>query len=239
MDLLQQHELGIGATNVARPILESIKSSSQRMAFDVMRISSKVLEGEKGVRAFEELLKSQDTLEEEELYMMNNGISEEAAKTFYELIPSTEKLKVLHFHNNMMGDEDLTELYLGDLNLENKGTLAIVNTRKQLTPQIEVLEMARNKINAKAAQALAECLTTLQSLKKLTLAENGLKDDGAVVIAKALEDGHRDLKELDVSKEYVAEDGSSNDPERDLDDDGKEEEDDGEWDSKLQVLKVE
>ncbi|KAB8099408.1 hypothetical protein EE612_029439, partial [Oryza sativa] len=95
------------------------------------------------------------------------------------------------------------------LNLENKGTLAIVNTRKQLTPQIEVLEMARNKINAKEAQALAECLTTLQSLKKLTLAENGLKDDGAVVIAKALEDGHQDLKELDVSKEYVAEDGSS------------------------------
>uniref|UniRef100_A0A0E0PME8 WPP domain-containing protein n=1 Tax=Oryza rufipogon TaxID=4529 RepID=A0A0E0PME8_ORYRU len=204
------------------------------MAFDVMRISSKVLEGEKGVRAFEELLKSQDTLEEEELYMMNNGISEEAAKTFYELIPSTEKLKVLHFHNNMMGDEGA--MFVAEM---NKGILAIVNTRKQLTPQIEVLEMARNKINAKEAQALAECLTTLQSLKKLTLAENGLKDDGAVVIAKALEDGHRDLKELDVSKEYVAEDGSSNDPERDLDDDGKEEEDDGECDSKLQVLKVE
>uniref|UniRef100_A0A0D3G7J8 WPP domain-containing protein n=1 Tax=Oryza barthii TaxID=65489 RepID=A0A0D3G7J8_9ORYZ len=204
------------------------------MAFDVMRISSKVLEGEKGVRAFEELLKSQDTLEEEELYMMNNGISEEAAKTFYELIPSTEKLKVLHFHNNMMGDEGA--MFVAEM---NKGTLAIVNTRKQLTPQIEVLEMARNKINTKAAQALAECITTLQSLKKLTLAENGLKDDGVVVIAKALEDGHRDLKELDVSKEYVAEDGSSNDPERDLDDDGKEEEDDGEWDSKLQVLKVE
>ncbi|EAY98027.1 hypothetical protein OsI_19942 [Oryza sativa Indica Group] len=192
------------------------------------------LKGEKGVRAFEELLKSQDTLEEEELYMMNNGISEEAAKTFYELIPSTEKLKVLHFHNNMMGDEGA--MFVAEM---NKGTLAIVNTRKQLTPQIEVLEMARNKINAKEAQALAECLTTLQSLKKLTLAENGLKDDGAVVIAKALEDGHQDLKELDVSKEYVAEDGSSNDPERDLDDDGKEEEDDGEWDSKLQVLKVE
>jgi Ran GTPase-activating protein 1 len=44
-------------------------------------------------------------LEEEELYMMNDGISEEAAQALSELIPSTEKLKILHFHNNMTGDE--------------------------------------------------------------------------------------------------------------------------------------
>jgi Ran GTPase-activating protein 1 len=82
-----------------------------------MRIFSKALEGsvlrylnisdnalgEKGVRAFSELLKSQESLEE--LYVMNDGISEEAAKALSELIPATEKLKVLHFHNNMTGDE--------------------------------------------------------------------------------------------------------------------------------------
>uniref|UniRef100_A0A0E0DUC3 WPP domain-containing protein n=1 Tax=Oryza meridionalis TaxID=40149 RepID=A0A0E0DUC3_9ORYZ len=284
---------GIGAANVAGPILESIKKQLTEVdisdfvagrpedeALDVMRIFSKALEGavlrylnisdnalgEKGVRAFEELLKSQDNLEE--LYVMNDGISEEAAQALSELIPSTEKLKILHFHNNMTGDEgamfiaemvkrspnlesfrcsatrigsdggvalaealgtctrlkkldlrdnlfgveaglalsktlsklpDLVELYLSDLNLENKGTVAIVNTLKQSAPQLEVLEMAGNEINAKASQALAECLTAMQSLKKLTLAENELKDDGAVVIAKSLEDGHQDLKELDVS----------------------------------------
>jgi Ran GTPase-activating protein 1 len=37
--------------------------------------------------------------------VMNDGISEEAAKALSELIPATEKLKVLHFHNNMTGDE--------------------------------------------------------------------------------------------------------------------------------------
>uniref|UniRef100_A0A0D9WJA1 WPP domain-containing protein n=1 Tax=Leersia perrieri TaxID=77586 RepID=A0A0D9WJA1_9ORYZ len=284
---------GIGAANVAGPILESIKKQLTEVdisdfvagrpedeALDVMRIFSKALEGavlrylnisdnalgEKGVRAFEELLKSQDSLEE--LYVMNDGISEEAAQALSELIPSTENLKVLHFHNNMTGDEgamfiaemvkrspnlesfrcsatrigsdggvalaealgtcthlkkldlrdnlfgveagvalsktlsklpDLVELYLSDLNLENKGTIAIVNVLKQSAPQLEVLEMAGNEINAKASQALAECLTAMQSLKKLTLAENELKDDGAVVIAKSLEDGHSDLKELDVS----------------------------------------
>jgi len=284
---------GIGAATVAGPILESVKNQLTEVdisdfvagrpedeALDVMRIFSKALEGsvlrylnisdnalgEKGVRAFSELLKSQESLEE--LYVMNDGISEEAAKALSELIPATEKLKVLHFHNNMTGDEgamyiaemvkrspnvesfrcsatrigsdggvalsealgtctrlkkldlrdnlfgvdaglalsetlpklpDLVELYLSDLNLENKGTKAIANALKQSAPQLEVLEMAGNEINAKAALDLAECLSAMQSLKKLTLAENELKDDGAVIIAKSLEDGHTDLRELDVS----------------------------------------
>ncbi|XP_062180136.1 RAN GTPase-activating protein 1-like isoform X2 [Phragmites australis] len=284
---------GIDAANVAGPILESIKGQLTEVdisdfvagrpedeALDVMRIFSKALEGsilrylnisdnalgEKGVRAFTELLKSQENLEE--LYVMNDGISEEAAKALSKLIPSTEKLKVLHFHNNMTGDEgamsiaemvklspnlesfrcsatrigsdggvalaealgactrlkkldlrdnlfgvdagislsktlqklpDLVELYISDLNLENKGTIAIANALKQSAPQLEVLEMTGNEINAKAAPDLAKCLAAMQSLKKLTLAENELKDDGAVIIAKSLEDGHAYLKELDVS----------------------------------------
>ncbi|XP_066363333.1 RAN GTPase-activating protein 2-like [Miscanthus floridulus] len=284
---------GIDAANVAGPILESVKNQLTEVdisdfvagrpedeALDVMRIFSKALEGsvlrylnishnalgEKGVRAFSELLKSQESLEE--FYVMNDDISEEAAKALSELIPSTEKLKILHFHNNMTGDEgamyiaemvkrspnvesfrcsatrigsdggvalsealgrctrlkkldlrdnlfgvdaglalsktllklpDLVELYLSDLNLENKGTKAIAVALKQSAPQLEVLEIAGNEINDKAAPALAECLAAMQSLKKLTLAENELKDDGAVIIAKSLEDGHTDLKELDVS----------------------------------------
>ncbi|XP_066328021.1 RAN GTPase-activating protein 2-like [Miscanthus floridulus] len=284
---------GIGAAHVAGPILEAVKNQltevdisdfvagrPEEEALDVMRIFSKALEGsvlrylnisdnalgEKGVRAFSELLKSQESLEE--LYVMNDGISEEAAKALFELIPATEKLKVLHFHNNMTGDEgamyiaemvkrspnvesfrcsatrigsdggvalsealgtctrlkkldlrdnlfgvdaglalsktlpklpDLVELYLSDLNLENEGTIAIAKALKQSAPQLEVLEIAGNEINAKAAPVLAECLAAMQSLKKLTLAENELKDDGAVIIAKSLDDGHTDLKELDVS----------------------------------------
>ncbi|CAM0955530.1 unnamed protein product [Alopecurus aequalis] len=284
---------GIGAANVAGPILESMKTQLTEVdlsdfvagrpedeALDVMRIFSKALAGsvlrylnisdnalgEKGVRAFTELLKSQGNLEE--LYVMNDGISEEAAKALSELIPSTENLKVLHFHNNMTGDEgamyiaemvkrspnlesfrcsatrigsdggvalaealgtcshlkkldirdnlfgveagvalsktlpklhDLVELYLSDLNLENEGTLAITDVLKQSAPQLEILEMAGNEITAAAAKGLAECLTAMQSLKKLTLAENELKDAGAVKIAQSLQDGHPDLKELDVS----------------------------------------
>ncbi|KAL5673894.1 hypothetical protein ACJX0J_018200, partial [Zea mays] len=112
---------------------------SEDEALDVMRIFSKALEGsvlrylnisdnalgEKDVRAFNELLKSQESLEE--LYVMNDGISEEAAKALYELIPATEKLKVLHFHNNMTRDEV-------ELNKQISCTLPLTNkTNKQVT----------------------------------------------------------------------------------------------------------
>jgi Ran GTPase-activating protein 1 len=129
-----------------------------------------------------------------------------------EALGTCTHLKRLDLRDNLFGGDagialskslpklpDLVELYLSDLNLENKGTVAIVNALKQSAPQLEVLELAGNEINAKAAPALAECLTAMQSLKKLTLAENELKDAGSVIIAKSLEDGHAHLKELDVS----------------------------------------
>jgi Ran GTPase-activating protein 1 len=58
-----------------------------------MYIFSKALAGSggKGVRAFTDLLKSLENLEE--LYVMNDGISEEVAAALFELIPSIEKLR--------------------------------------------------------------------------------------------------------------------------------------------------
>ncbi|KAI4965782.1 hypothetical protein ZWY2020_050912 [Hordeum vulgare] len=129
-----------------------------------------------------------------------------------EALGTCTRLKKLDIRDNLFGVEagvalsktlpklgGLVELYLSDLNLENEGTIAIVNVVKQSAPQLEVLEMAGNEITAKAAKAVAECLTAMQSLKKLTLAENELKDAGAVTIAKSLQEGHPGLEELDVS----------------------------------------
>jgi Ran GTPase-activating protein 1 len=42
---------------------------------------------------------------------MNDGISEEAAEAVCELIPSTEKLRVLQFHNNMTGDKGALAIF--------------------------------------------------------------------------------------------------------------------------------
>lgn len=284
---------GVDAARVAEPILTSISKQllevdlsdfiagrPEEDALEVMRIFSSALEncdlkslnlssnamGEKGVRAFESLLKSQNNLEE--LYLMNDGISEEAAKALCELIPSTDKLRILHFHNNMTGDEGgvaisdilkrcplmenfrcsstrvdsegglvlaealgtcnylkkldlrdnlfgveagialsstleklggLTELYLSYLNLEDKGAISIFDALRKSESRLEILEVAGNEITAKAAPHITAYLAAKQTLKKLSLAENELKDEGAVLIGKALEESNQQLRELDFS----------------------------------------
>ncbi|KAJ4969572.1 hypothetical protein NE237_016273 [Protea cynaroides] len=293
---------GIGAARIAEPILVSLKNQltevdlsdfiagrPEEEALEVMTIFSSSLEGcvlkslnlsnnalgEKGVRAFAALLKSQSGLEQ--LYLMNDGISEEAARAVCELIPSTEKLKVLHFHNNMTGDEGaiaiaevvgrspaledfrcsstrvsseggfalaealgtcahlkkldlrdnmfgvdagvalskafsgfagLREVYLSYLNLEDKGATALANALKEFAPSLEVLDMAGNDITVEGVPAIAACVAAKQFLTKLNLSENELKDEGAILIAKALEDGHNQLREVDLSASSIRRVGS-------------------------------
>ncbi|KAK7270268.1 hypothetical protein RIF29_23288 [Crotalaria pallida] len=288
---------GLDAARVAEPILISIKDQLKEVdlsdfiagrpeaeALEVIAIFSSALEGcdlrflnlsnnalgEKGVRAFRSLLKSQNNLEE--LYLMNDGISEEAAKAVSELIPSTEKLRVLRFHNNMTGDEgaiaiseivtrslaledfqcsstrvgsdggvalaealgacthlktldlrdnmfgeeagvalskvipkfaDLTEIYLSYLNLEDDGAEALANALKESAPALEILDMAGNDITAKAVPSLAACISSKQFLTRVNLSENELKDEGAILIGKALEGGHGRLNELDLSTNLI------------------------------------
>ncbi|KAL6970394.1 RAN GTPase-activating protein 2 [Sarracenia purpurea var. burkii] len=288
---------GLDAAHIAEPILESIKDQLQEVdlsdfiagrpeaeALDVMSVFSAALEGsvlkslnlsnnalgEKGVRAFGRLLKSQSSLEE--LYLMNDGISEEAAIAVRELIPSTEKLRILQFHNNMTGDEgavaiseivkhsplledfrcsstrvdseggialsealgtcihlkkidlrdnmfgveaaivlskaltnhaNLTEVYLSYLNLADPGAIAIATALKESAPSLEVLDMAGNDITAEAAPSLAACIAAKKFLTKLNLAENELKDEGAIQIGKALELQNSQLKEVDMSNNLI------------------------------------
>ncbi|KAJ6822350.1 RAN GTPase-activating protein 1 [Iris pallida] len=295
--ICSNRSFGTEAAQVVKPILVSLKDQltevdisdfvagrPEEEALEVMTIFSSALEGcvlrylnlsdnamgEKGVRAFGSLLKSQSRLEE--LYLMNDGISEEAARALVELIPSTEMVKILHFHNNMTGDEGaiaiaeilkqsplledfrcsstrvasdggialaealescsslkkldlrdnifgveagirlstsfgklngITELLLSYLNLEDEGAIAISDALKESLPDLQVLEMAGNDITVEAAASLSSCVASKQSLRKLVLSENELKDEGAVLIAKALEEGHTELKEVDLSTNMI------------------------------------
>lgn len=288
---------GLDAARVAEPILSSLKHQlreadlsdfvagrHENEALEVMTLFSSALEGcelrylnlsnnalgEKGVRAFAGLLKSQHNLEE--LYLMNDGISEEAARAVCELIPSTNRLKILQFHNNMTGDEGavaisdlvkhspiledfrcsstrvaseggvalaealrscknmkkldlrdnmfgeevgialsktlsgfsgLTEIYLSYLNLGDEGSKALANALKASAPSLEVFDMAGNDVTVEAAPVLAACIATKQFLTKLNLAENELKDEGAIIIAKSLEEGHGQLIEVDMSTNSI------------------------------------
>ncbi|KAL6500474.1 RAN GTPase-activating protein 2 [Orobanche hederae] len=293
---------GRDAALVADPILSSIKDQltevdlsdfvagrNEEEALEVMNIFSSALEGsklhylnlsnnalgEKGIRAFGALLKSQYYLEE--LYLINDGISEEAAMALCDLIPSTDNLRVLQFHNDMTGDEgakalsnivnnsplledfrcsstrvesdggialakalencnhlkkldlrdnifgveaglalsevlysfsDLSEIYLSYLNLENEGSIALVNALSGSAPSLKILDMAGNEITAEAAPILASCIASKQFLVKLNLAENELKDEGAILIAKALEEGRGQLREVDMSTNLITRAGT-------------------------------
>ncbi|MCO5557944.1 hypothetical protein L7F22_011517 [Adiantum nelumboides] len=136
--------------------------------------------GEKGVRAFSELLKSQKELEE--LYFINNGISEEAAEAICDLLPSSKGLKVLHFHNNMTGDD---------------GAIAL----SQLVRSADSLEDFRcssTRVATEGGMALAEALLAGSSMKKLDIRDNPFGIDANVALAKPLRQ-HLDLKEVYLS----------------------------------------
>ncbi|XP_024538252.1 RAN GTPase-activating protein 1 [Selaginella moellendorffii] len=257
-------------------------------ALDVMSIFSAALEGsdlrflylsnnalgEKGVRAFGSLLKSQKHLED--LRFENNGISSDAAKAIVELV-SGSKLRTLHFHNNMSGDlgaeriaslvrqatalEDfklsssrvgtkgavalaealqacsslkkldlrdnifgeeggfalgkafrtqplLEELYLSDLGLQNAGVQAVLEALETTAPKLSVLDLGNNDISTSCAPHLVRFLEKKAALKKLSLAENELKDKGVILVSNALRQGHDDLEELDFTLNDVGSDGA-------------------------------
>lgn len=207
---------GLEAAEVAQPILTSLKGQLKEVdlsdfvagrpeaeALDVMRIFSAALEGsvlkylnlsdnalgEKGVRAFGALLKSQSCLEE--LYLMNDGISEEAAQAVSELIPSTEKLKVLHFHNNMTGDE---------------GALAIAEVVKR-SPLLEDFRCSSTRIGEEGGVALSEALGNCIHLRKLDLRDNMLGVEGGISLSKALTK-NAELREIYLSYLNLEDEGA-------------------------------
>lgn len=172
---------GSNSARVAQPFLAPLKDQLKEVdlpdfiagrpedeAIEVMKMFSSVLDGcelryqnlsdnslgEKGVGAFESLLKSQRSLEG--LYLINDGISEAAARAVCELIPCTGKLKVLQFHNNMTGDE---------------GAIAISELVKH-SPALENVRCSSTRVASEGGVALAEALGTCNNLKKLDLCDN-------------------------------------------------------------------
>ncbi|XP_024973809.1 RAN GTPase-activating protein 2-like [Cynara cardunculus var. scolymus] len=195
---------GLPAAHVAASILSNLKNQLTEVdlsdfvsrrpepeAIEVMRMFSSALEGcdlsylnlsnntlgERGIRAFGDLLRSQENLVE--LYLMNAGISEEAAKALRELIPSSKKLKILHFHNNMIRDG---------------GAIAISQLVKE-SPMLEDFRCSLARIGSVGGVALAEALATCTLLKKLDLRDNVFGTEAGIALSRGLS-GHANLIEI-------------------------------------------
>lgn len=235
---------GLEAARVAEPILVSLKNQLQEAdlsdfiagrpeeeALKVMNIFSVALEGsvlkslnlsnnalgEKGVRAFGSLLKSQSCLEE--LYLMNDGISEEAAKAVCELIPSTEKLKVLHFHNNMTGDagalaisdvvkrSPLLEDFRCSSTRVGSGGVALAKALESCT-NLKKLDLRDNMFGVEAGVALSKALSKHLDLVEVYLSYLNLEDEGAVAIANALKESAPSLEVLEMAGNDITADAA-------------------------------
>lgn len=227
---------GLGAANVAGPILASIKNQLKEVdlsdfvagrpeaeALDVMNIFSEALEGsqlryvnisdnalgEKGVRAFGKLLRSQNSLEE--LYLMNDGISKEAAQAVCELVSSTEKLRVLQFHNNMTGDEGaiaiseilnrcplLEDFRCSSTRVGSEGGIALTEALAKCR-NLKKLDLRDNMFGVEAGVKLSEALYKHEHITEIYLSYLNLEDDGAIAIADALKDSAPLLEVLEMA----------------------------------------
>ncbi|KAL3505888.1 hypothetical protein ACH5RR_031270 [Cinchona calisaya] len=166
--------------------------------------------GDEGAIAISEVVKRSPLLQD--FRCSSTRVGSEGGIALSEALGTCTHLRKLDLRDNMFGveagialsmalslHENLTEVYLSYLNLEDEGAVAIADALKSTAPSLEVLEMAGNDITAEAAPALAACIAAKQLLTELNLSENELKDDGAIQISKALEEGHDNLKEVDIS----------------------------------------
>ncbi|KAA8543237.1 hypothetical protein F0562_021268 [Nyssa sinensis] len=226
---------GLDAAHVAKPILSSLKDQLTEVdlsdfiagrpedeALEVMNIFSSALEGcelrylnlsnnalgEKGVRAFGGLLKSQrdegaiaiaglviQSPMLENFQCSSTRVGSEGGVALAEALGICTHLKKLDLRDNMFGVESGVTL--------SKAVSGFADLTEKSAPSLEVLEMAGNDITINAAPALVACIAAKQFLTKLNLAENELKDDGAILIAKALEEGHDQLTEVDLSANSI------------------------------------
>ncbi|XP_019180621.1 PREDICTED: RAN GTPase-activating protein 2-like isoform X2 [Ipomoea nil] len=166
--------------------------------------------GDEGAVAISEIVKRSPLLED--FRCSSTRVGSDGGKALSKALETCTHLTKLDLRDNMFGvdggealskaltkHENLSEIYLCYLNFEDEGAIAIANALKDSAPSLRILEMAGNDITAKGAPALAACISEKKLLTKLNLSENELKDDGAIQIVKALEEGHDQLKVVDMS----------------------------------------
>jgi Ran GTPase-activating protein 1 len=181
----------------ALKVMEIFSSALEGSRLKSLNLSDNAL-GEKGVRAFSAVLKSQDSLKA--LYFMNNGISEEAARAIRELLPSSENLETLHFHNNMSGDSGakaLSEVVRHARSLED---FQFSSTRVGSDGGIALAEALRdNMFGLEPGLVLAQTLQLHTNLREVYLSYLGLEDVGARAIINALAGRALQLQVLELS----------------------------------------
>ena len=109
----------------------------------------------------------------QKLYVCNDGLSAEAAETLHEILAKDGMpvLSVFHFYNNMSGDG---------------GAVAVANIVRAC-PQLVDFRFSATRSQRPGCNAVAQALTTLNSLTSLDLCDCMFAGEAAVHLSKALE----------------------------------------------------
>ncbi|CAA6667156.1 unnamed protein product [Spirodela intermedia] len=175
--------------------------------------------GDEGAVAISEILRRSPVLED--FRCSSTRVDSEGGIALAEALETCTRLRKFDLRDNMFGVDAgkalsqtleklpaITELYLSYLNLEDEGAVAVCKALEGSNLPLTVLEMAGNDITAAAVPVLCSCISSKQSIVKLNLSENEIKDGGAVLIGKALESGHPQLRELDMSSNSIGRAGA-------------------------------
>ncbi|XLS47056.1 hypothetical protein HN51_021414 [Arachis hypogaea] len=178
------HEkFGLEAAQVAEPILLSIKDQLKEVDW------SDFIAGRPEAEALEVMTIFSCALEGCVLSCSSTRVGSDGGVVLAEALGTCKHLKKLDLCDNMFGVDD--------------GAESPANALKESAPSLEVLDMAGNDITANVASSLVACVSSKQFLAKLNLSENELKDEGAILIGKALEEGHGQLLEVDLSTNSI------------------------------------
>uniref|UniRef100_A0A7S1TK64 Uncharacterized protein n=1 Tax=Compsopogon caeruleus TaxID=31354 RepID=A0A7S1TK64_9RHOD len=203
-------------------VLSSGLTKSPRVIVEHLDLSDNAM-GEKGVRAFEDLLvSSRESLRS--LMMSNNGLSAEALAVLSEFLVGTSEstqLERLHMPNNMLGENAAAQLVRILKVSPNLQDICLASTRIPSDGMTEIAKalLATKKLrridfgdlsfeNPNAILALRELLNDQKNLEFLGLRDAGVGDKGVSCIIQSLAHLRDSLKQLDLAGNDISAKGA-------------------------------
>lgn len=165
----------VEALSVLRELSSAFASRASNLT--AVDVSDNAL-GQKGIEALLPLLQSSSL---RSLRVCNNGMSAAAAEQLSRLVAAS-KLELLHYYNNMSGDD---------------GAVAVAKLLDG-APGLVDLRFSGTRAGRPGSLAIATSLKPLRKLVKLDLVDNVLGGEGGVAIAAFLEHAKPPLKHLDL-----------------------------------------
>ena len=155
----------------------------------------------------------------EEFRMASSRVKEEGCAALCQILKECVKLKSIDLSDNPFGEDvtgpsvassiegkSLRKFVLNDMCLGDEGAEFIVKALHSSCATLEALELSGNELTSKACNSVVvNVLSASASLTKLALADNELKDKGAMILARALP---KSLKILDLNSSEIGSNGA-------------------------------